>query len=61
MTLGPYAVFIVASYAIAALVIGGLVGWLVWDGRRQQRALADLAVRGIKRRSDESRADQSAP
>lgn len=51
MNLGPYASFIIASYGLAALVIAGLTGWLIWDGQRHQRALADLEARGIRRRS----------
>ncbi len=51
MTLGPYAAFIVASYAIAACVIAAMIGWLWIDGRRQSRALAALEARGIRRRS----------
>jgi len=54
MNLGPYAGFIWTSYALAALVIGGLIGWLVIDGRRQEKAIADLEARGIKRRSQRS-------
>jgi heme exporter protein D len=53
MDLGPFAGYIWASYAIAALVIGGLIGWLIRDGQRQAKALADLEARGIKRRSAE--------
>jgi heme exporter protein D len=53
MNLGPYASFIWASYGLAALVIGGLMVWLVRDGQRQAAALADLEARGIKRRSAE--------
>jgi heme exporter protein D len=53
MNLGPYASFIWASYGLAALVIGGLLFWLLQDGRRQAAALADLEARGIKRRSAE--------
>jgi heme exporter protein D len=53
MNLGPYASFIWASYALAALVIGGLLTALILDGRRQAAALADLEARGIKRRSAE--------
>ena len=49
--LGPYAGFILASYAIAAVVIAGLIGWLVLDGKRLARALADLEARGIRRRA----------
>ena len=51
MNLGPYAGFIWASYACTGLVIGGLIGWLIVDGNRQARALADLEARGVKRRS----------
>ena len=51
MDLGPFAGFIWTSYGIAALVIAALIAWLVLDGKRQARALADLEARGIKRRS----------
>jgi heme exporter protein D len=51
MNLGPFAGYIWASYGLAALVIGGLIAWLVVDGRKQARALADLETRGVKRRS----------
>ena len=54
MDLGPFAGFIWMSYGLAALVIGGLISWLVYDGRRQEKALADLEARGIKRRSAQS-------
>jgi heme exporter protein D len=51
MDLGPHAAFIVASYAIYAIVLAALVSWLVLDGRRQQRQIAELEARGVKRRS----------
>jgi heme exporter protein D len=51
MDLGPHAAFIVASYAIVAIVMVGLVAWLVVDGRRQQRILDELEARGVRRRS----------
>ena len=54
MDLGPHAAFIWASYALFAVVLGALVGWLVFDGRRQKNALADLEARGVKRRSARS-------
>jgi heme exporter protein D len=53
MNLGPYASYIWASYGMAALVIGGLLLVIVRDGRKQAAALADLEMRGIKRRSAE--------
>lgn len=52
MALGPYAAYIIASYVITAVVIAGLIAWLIVDGRRQAHALAMLEARGVKRRSD---------
>jgi heme exporter protein D len=52
MDLGPHAVFIWSSYGLTALVLAGLIAWLVADGRALQRRLADLAARGVRRRSD---------
>lgn len=51
MDLGPHAAFIWISYGLFAAVLTGLVAWLVFDGRRQAKALADLEARGVKRRS----------
>ncbi len=50
MDLGPHAAFIWASYAAVTIVIGGLLLWLFYDGRRQLAALKDLEARGVKRR-----------
>lgn len=49
--LGPHAAFIWASYAIYAVVLAGVIGWLVWDGARLKARLADLEARGVSRRS----------
>jgi heme exporter protein D len=51
MDLGPHAPFIWASYAVATLVLGGLVAWLIFDGRQQQRLIDELDGRGVRRRS----------
>jgi heme exporter protein D len=51
MVLGPYASFIVTSYALVAIVIVGLIVWIVADHRRQQRSLKKLEAEGITRRS----------
>jgi heme exporter protein D len=51
MSLGPYTTFIVASYALAALVVAGLIGWIALDYRRQRRTLRDLEASGVRRRS----------
>ena len=58
MDLGPHAAFIWASYVSVTLVIGGLILWLLADGRRQLSALKDLERRGIKRRSASSGAGE---
>ncbi len=51
MGLGPYAAFILVSYAIAAAGIGLFIAWLAFDGRRQRRLIDDLEARGVRRRS----------
>jgi heme exporter protein D len=52
MDLGTHADFIIAAYAVAAVIVGALLAWVVLDHRQQSRALADLEARGILRRSD---------
>ena len=52
MNLGPHADFIVAAYAIAAVVIASLIAWVVLDHRAQKRSLAQLEARGATRRSE---------
>ena len=51
MDLGPHATFIIASYAVVTAVLAALVGWLMYDGAKQKRLLADLEARGARRRS----------
>lgn len=51
MDLGPQAAFIWLSYLVTVLAIAGLIGWLVLDGRRHGRKLAELEARGVRRRS----------
>lgn len=43
--------FIVGSYAAAFVVVAGLVAWVTFDFRAQQRALSELESRGLTRRS----------
>ena len=51
MNLGPHAVFIWLSYAIVGVVVAALIGWLLHDGQRWQRRLAELDAAGVRRRS----------
>jgi heme exporter protein D len=53
MDLGPHASFILAAYVMAALVVLGLIAWVLADHAAQQRKLADLEVRGVTRRSQQ--------
>ncbi|WP_128918869.1 MULTISPECIES: heme exporter protein CcmD [Bradyrhizobium] len=57
MSLGPYASFIVTSYAAAALVVALLIGWIALDYRNQTQRLRELEERGITRRSGRSATD----
>lgn len=59
--LGPHWGFIVASYAIFAAVVLGLILWVVSDHWAQRRTLADLEARGIRRRSDARDTPAAAP
>lgn len=51
MSLGPHAVFIWASYAAVLVIVASLIVWVVADGRRLERRLAELEARGVRRRS----------
>ncbi len=49
--------FIVAAYAAAVAVVGGLIAWVMLDYRAQRRRLADLDRQGLRRRSAPSRSE----
>jgi heme exporter protein D len=59
MSLGPHADFIIASYALVALVMAALIGWIAFDYAAQRRILADLEQRGVTRRSRRTGEDAS--
>jgi heme exporter protein D len=46
---GKHAAYILPSYAITALVIFGLIVWIVSVYCKQRREIADLEARGITR------------
>ncbi len=50
--LGPHAGFIVAAYAVAALVLLALIAWVALDYRAQRRQIDALEARGVTRRSE---------
>ena len=49
--MGPHAAFIWSSYAIYSAVLGCLIAWLIFDGRKQAAELAKLEARGASRPS----------
>ncbi len=57
MSLGPYASFIVTSYALVTAVVLILIVWISTDYRRQKARLHELEAGGIVRRSGRSAAD----
>ena len=57
MSLGPYASFIVTSYALVTAVVLLLIVWIFADFRRQQARLKEIEASGVTRRSGRSAAD----
>jgi heme exporter protein D len=55
--LGPYASFIVTSYALVMAVVLMMIAWIIVDYRRQQARLRELEASGVVRRSGRSAAD----
>ena len=54
MALGPYASFILTSYALVGAVVLILILWIALDYRRQRQRLRELEVLGVSRRSGRS-------
>jgi heme exporter protein D len=57
MALGPYASFIVTSYALVGAVVLMLILWIAIDYRRQKARLHELEASGVVRRSGRSATD----
>jgi heme exporter protein D len=57
MSLGPYASFIVTSYALVTAVVSLLIVWIAIDFRRQKQRLRELEQSGVSRRSRRNAAD----
>ena len=56
-SLGPYAAFIVAAYAMVAAMVLILIGWIAVDYRQQRQRLRELEESGVVRRSGRSTMD----
>lgn len=48
---GEHGFFIIASYAVSALALGGLALSTVLQGRAVRRRLEEMDARGVRRRS----------
>ena len=57
MALGPYAAFIVTSYALVTAVVLILIVGIAVDYRRQQARLRELEASGVTRRSGRTATD----
>lgn len=57
MSLGPYASFVVTSYALVAAVVLILIGWIALDYRQQKERLRQLEASGVTRRSGRNATD----
>jgi heme exporter protein D len=57
MSLGPYASFIVTSYARVTSVVLILIVWIAIDYRRQKAQLRELEASGVTRRSGRNATD----
>jgi heme exporter protein D len=57
MSLGPYASFILTSYALSTAVVLMLIVWIAVDYRRQKARLRALEAEGVTRRSGRGGAD----
>ena len=42
MELGPHAAYIWSAYGVVGLTLLALIGWLIADGRRQQRLIEEI-------------------
>lgn len=50
--MSAHALYVSTAYGVTALVLIGLIGWLVTDYRARKRELAELEASGVRRRSD---------
>jgi heme exporter protein D len=57
MSLGPYASFIVTSYALVAAIVLILIVWITIDYRHQKERLRQLEASGVTRRSGRQATD----
>ena len=52
--MSAHARYVTAAYGITAIVLAGLIGWILLDHRARKRELAELEAAGVRRRSDKA-------
>jgi heme exporter protein D len=52
--MSAHALYVTAAYGITAIVLAGLIGWILLDQRARKRELAELEAAGVRRRSDKT-------
>jgi heme exporter protein D len=52
--MSAHALYVTAAYCITAIVLAGLIGWILLDQRGRKRELAELEAAGVRRRSDKA-------
>jgi heme exporter protein CcmD len=61
MEVASHTGFIVAAYAAAGAVLGGLIAWVMLDYSAQLRNLAELERRGVRGHAASATAAAAAP
>ena len=59
--MSAHALYVAAAYAVTALALAGLIGWIRLDQRARRRELAELEAAGIRRRSDKAPEEAGKP
>jgi heme exporter protein D len=52
--MSAHALYVTAAYGITAVVLIGLISWILIDQRARKRELAELEAAGVRRRSDKA-------
>ena len=52
--MSAHALYVTAAYGTTAIVLAGLISWILLDQRARKRELAELEAAGVRRRSDKT-------
>ncbi|MBN9034129.1 MAG: heme exporter protein CcmD, partial [Rhizobiales bacterium] len=50
--MSPHDWYVAAAYGLTALVLAGMIGWILADQSARRRELAELEAQGARRRSE---------